>query len=210
MTRRFRGPIQTLRAGRPTAGSTMSDIDDAYRVSRVEIIADKGGSGRMIVYLSTLITSAAGGGGNDTTHEVEWVNIEKPLIAAPYFRSGGGAALTQADHEAIETWQADRSTSNYSALSTNAKLYANRILAGIESFLLASPVARRTTRSSDKPSSSVCGRRQTPPNFPGLPSGYVWLKTADRAIKPGNDSPWERIEEWTGADLWDTNLYPAA
>lgn len=206
-TRRFRGKYTDLKANRPLAGQRMGETE--YYISKVELIKQAGGTGLMIVHLNTLITSGTGGAANDITYEVEWMPIEKPLVAAPVFVSGT-YALDADDHEKIDVWQNERSAANYGALSANAKKFADKILEGIETFLLAAPVARKTTRSALKPTSSACGKRQTPANFPGLPQGYVWLKTADRAIKPGDNAPWERVEEWTGADKWDTDLYPTS
>ncbi len=215
MVRTFRGPYAALQSARPKAGDTMEDISNDLFVDRIELVREAGTSGRMVVYLNKLSGSVGSGEpAPPPRYEVEWVQIEKPLSAAPYFASGGAAALTDEDRDKIEEWRAATSaadrTTLYNGLSANAKLFVNRLRAGIEAFFVPAPVARITSWSWQKPSTSACGKRQSPPGFSGLPSGYSWLKTADRAVREGASGRWERIEEWTGADFWDPQLYPLA
>ncbi len=83
-----------------------------------------------------------------------------------------------------------------------------KFLSGIEGYIVAAPVCRKTSRSYFKPATSGTGTRGAPSGFPDAPSGYIWLKTADRAVRQGTRGKWERVEEWTAADHWDTELYP--
>lgn len=84
---------------------------------------------------------------------------------------------------------------------------AKKFFSGIESYIVGAPVARKTTRSYYTPAVGSLGAIGAPAGF-GLPSGYQWLKTADRAVRQGHRGKWERVEEWTGADKWDADLYP--
>ena len=43
-----------------------------------------------------------------------------------------------------------------------------------------------------------------------LPSGYEWLKTADRTLRHGLRVKYDRTEEWTGADYIDEDVYDTA
>ena len=78
---------------------------------------------------------------------------------------------------------------------------------GIDSYLEPAPIARRTTFFAWIIGvGGLLGFKQTPAfTRVAIPSGYEWLKTADRAIlRPGAI---ERVEEWTGAKAWDDDLY---
>lgn len=90
---------------------------------------------------------------------------------------------------------------------------------GIESFLTFAPVVRKTTTvylpyvdsaSKTTPTVGKCGFRQAPTVFAKAnpPTGYNWLKTADRYHRKGDSGPWQRVEEWTGGEEVDVDLYP--
>lgn len=90
-------------------------------------------------------------------------------------------------------------------LSDDAKEYCQKLLRGQESYNEYTPIARLTTSSIAKPTTGACGTIATSPPVDGIPSGYKWLKTADRACK--RSYKWERVQEWTGTWWWDTDLY---
>lgn len=89
------------------------------------------------------------------------------------------------------------------------KDYFAKLDAGQESFIIPAPVARITTRTSQRPGSTQMGKIGPPGGFPELPAGYQWLGTADRALRQGSSGKWERVREWTGADKWDNQIYTA-
>ena len=76
------------------------------------------------------------------------------------------------------------------------------------------PVLRRTQLRRGNVSGASAGRIEDPPvDFGTLPrqstgSDFVWFKTADRSVRAGKHGKWQRIEEWTGFDTVDTDLYP--
>ena len=96
-------------------------------------------------------------------------------------------------------------------LTSGAKGFAVLRLKGVEAFLDFSPVVRKTTkyRGSVAPSAADTGQKVTAPAY--APTGYEWLKTADRVSKTGTKSlEWTRQEEWTGQRKWlldKDNLY---
>jgi hypothetical protein len=95
------------------------------------------------------------------------------------------------------------------ALTAPAKFYAVKRYNGMESYQMYAPIARKTTLTRKLPAKGNCGFRQTPTGFGSdLPTGYVWLKTADDATRTGSHGKWERREDWTGAHYWDTDIYP--
>jgi len=149
-------------------------------------------------------------------YEIDWVDVQTPLIQHPAFASGGSSELTPKDIAEIELWKttenptkksefkyaADLSASGeitYTELSTNAKLYAQGVILGIEYFNRKAPVARKTeTWVNGPPDACEAGLKETPASFPNLPTGYEWIREADRSIKQGSARKWNRDIEWIG------------
>ncbi len=203
-TRIYRGPFSALLNAQPNLGQT---IDGSVgMVESVEIVPDGAGMdgpGTMTIVLAN----------DQATYEIEASTLEKPLEKHPLYRPGGDKELSDDDLDKIAAWRTANNSAErkalFTALTTNAKHFVNKLRRGQESYIVPAPIARRTTRSFQQPSPEQTGKRGTPGNFPGLPGGYVWLKTADRAVLQGIRGSWERIEEWTGADEWDTDIYPS-
>lgn len=149
--------------------------------------------------------------------EIDYVQIEKNIKQHPDF-----ITFTDADMVAINAWEAEvnqdfKSKYQYrlrdeenkptgetltlsGTTSAGQKAYAYLRLRGVESFLDFAPVVRRTSKyfGSSAPASSDAGQKTTAPTY--APSGYEWLKTADRINKQGTRGiEWLRQEEWTGA-----------
>lgn len=144
--------------------------------------------------------------------EIEWLRIEKPLGTHPMF-----AELTPTQWGQIKAWEAgevnhpDRygqfqyqtgGSGNWTALTGLALKYAEKILRGVTGYMVFTPIVRWTHYFSSRPNTGRCGKRSSPAN---APAGYEWLKTADRAIR--QEGQWTRVQEWTGADEWDKDLY---
>lgn len=150
-------------------------------------------------------------------HEIDYVQIEKSIKQHPDFIS-----FSSADWAAVNAWDAEidhNLKSNYQyqmrdvdnkptgttltlagTTSAGQKAYAFLRLRGVESFLDFSPVVRKSSKyyGSSAPASSDAGQKTTAPTY--APSGYQWLKTADRISKQGTrGNEWLRQEEWTGA-----------
>lgn len=203
-TRVYRGPFSALIEAQPAVGQTVAG--SIGKVESVEIVPDgagRAGPGTMTIVLAD----------DQETFEIEASTLEKPLEKHPLFTTGA-KALSEDDLDKIAAWKATNSaaerTTAFAALSANAKYFVGKLRRGQESYIVPAPIARKTSRSFEKPVTSATGKRGAPAGFPGLPAGYVWLKTADRAVKQGPRASWERVEEWTGADEWDADIYPAA
>lgn len=150
-------------------------------------------------------------------NEIDQVQIEKPLRQHPDFigfSADDWKAVTAWDAEidtvaraAFEYYDRDSSgevTAGPTALtgtsSSGQVAYATLRLLGVESFLDFAPVVRKTSRYNGNipPSSADAGQKTSAPSY--APSGYEWLKTADRVSKAGlNAGFWLRQEEWMGA-----------
>lgn len=214
----LQGPYDALNAMLPARKSYFEGL----RVATAELVREKGGMGKLTV---TGTRPRTGGGstpdpdGNELVYEVEMAQLEKPLMSHPDF----GAYADQ-----IELWRnaepAMRVQFKYfdadhqeAGLNGNALKAAQLILKGVESYLVFSPVCRRTTRSEDAAVDAFgkiggnCGKKERPPAvLLSLVAGqWQWLKTADRVQETSKGGS-ERVEEWTGADEWDDTLYKEA
>jgi hypothetical protein len=213
----FHGPYVDLRTYGPDIGDdiTLGAFDftpsgEIVYANSIECQPDGAGEDGPGT-LTVVYTNEADSGGvliaNNTIAEIDWTLVEKPLIEHSRYTSGGVKELTDDDRRRIEVWRNTPSTANYDACSANAKDFINKLRKGIESTVVPAPLARKTTRGVAAPTVSACGKRSSP-TVP-VPTGYVWLKTGDRGLRQGPGLGWERVEEWTGAEAIDNDLYPA-
>lgn len=172
----------------------------------------------------------------ETTWEINWQSVEKPLTANPKCKLYGEYAGVQGDAnetlrqeivDEVSAWkdspqqrkrkyQIPLSTltkeanplndADWADVSAAAKAFCQKLAAGIEGYLVFSPVITKTSKYSVKPNTGGCGKIET---LSVNISDYVYLKNGDRAIQ-NQDKTWSRTETWQGADSWDTDLYEAA
>lgn len=157
--------------------------------------------------------------------------------AARTYRMGAAAraavlAWENADptHRAAEMYEDAGTWKNLGDLAEGAAgavKYAQKRLNGTESYQLFVPVVRRTREYREPPLSSSASLVYTPAQVKGVLGVAIpvsmrisigggasaaidlsYLKTADRATKSGKAGRWQRIEEWTAAEEWDSDLYP--
>lgn len=220
-TRIYGGPFDKLLAAAPDRGGPMTGMDPRYLVERVNIKPKKGA--RMALMIVTLKFDF--GGVSDPSvnagqwvEEVEWIEVDVPLIRNRRYRSGGDMALVDDDIADIATWERlgrpklsemtpDRTTSS-GGLSAAATDYIKKMLNGEESFRSYYPVARRT-RTVRGAKSERCGLIEDCP-VNAKPDGYDWIKSADRITKTGRNGKWVQYQEWSGFDAIDTDLYDHA
>jgi hypothetical protein len=201
--RTFNGPYSILEAFTPNRG----DFRDGGQVDTVNLKHGVGGKGTLIVDVGPIalpgIADPVG------VLEIEWLEVQKRLEQHPRYKLGGAAQLTNADLDAIEEWRslstATQRAAKFATLSINAQEFVSKVNRGQDSFVLYGPVSRQTIRSTIEPISEPCGVIQSPPPDIAV-DGYQYLKTADRV--QGQGTHWEQIREWTGADEWDSQIYP--
>jgi len=72
---------------------------------------------------------------------------------------------------------------------------------GIEYYIDKTPVARKSeTYAGGPPPEGSAGQKEEPPDgFEGLPTGYEWIRTAERVLRRGGQTRRDRNIEWTGA-----------
>jgi len=149
----------------------------------------------------------------ETTYEIDWVDVSKPLKEHREFAEGGAFELTDEDRIQIGFWENEQDPATKAVfgftppgggssegLTPNATKYAQGLLLGIEYFTFKAPVARQSeTWVNGPPPTSTAGIKEDPTGFPNLPTGYEWLKSADRSIRAGGQFRWDRSQEWIGA-----------
>ena len=159
---------------------------------------------------------------------LEWQEISKDI------RTWTPKTGEKPDREALRLWEALASSdpTSYNDYTYNAqdgtKLTGNTLLLaqmireeGIESYLVFTPtITKISTLTSLTNFTSKVGKIDTPTSassdsvvgsidvgkFTALAT--QWLKTADR-IQTALDGTIQRTEVWTGADVWNSNLYSA-
>lgn len=204
---------------------TITTLQKAYTVDTDGSIVDdpEGTDGDFLVPFSN--TSGPPSEVNDGQYpffEIEWSSLEKPLRQHPAF-----ATATAAMWNSIDIWTKEPDTlarasfqyynrntdgSKNGSVQTlsvtnspdkNMQDYAKLLLKGVEAFLDAAPVARKTSRFRgwNAPETGDAGQKAGGDPFTGVPTGYEWLKTVDRSSKQGFGTEWLQQEEWQGARL---------
>jgi hypothetical protein len=167
----------------------------------------------------------------ETTWEITWQSVEKPLTANPTLVDQG-SGTTQTVVDLVAAWKdsPQQRKRNYQVpLNTltreadpnvdadwedlpaagEALKVCQKLAAGIEGYLVFSPVVTKKTKYSTSPAglSGGCGKIETPAVVPT--GDYVYLKNGDTVLEQ-DDKTWTRTETWQGADSWDTDLYETA
>jgi hypothetical protein len=157
----------------------------------------------------------------ETSHEIEWVEVQRPFIDHPSFQAGGDFDLNAVDRLEIERWEEmpvtehkaaykyyngplekwDNTEDALDALGPNSEKYAQGRLLGIEYFVEQMPLLRKSTHYIDgvPPHDGGGVRENPPPDFPWIPPGYEWIRSADRSTQTGKQGEWRRDQEWLGA-----------
>jgi hypothetical protein len=212
------GPLATLSDAEPDTGAAWGDY--AGIVTGTVLSPIEGTTqAELTVTCEDSYDGSGGGSGSarEISYEVEWVMFQRPLAEHPVFRTGGAHALDATDHADIAAWRDEpdptlkgaykynelalTGSGSEAELSDAAIMFAKGIELGMESYEDYAPVIRKTTTYvGGLPGASTAGEVETGPTFTGKPSGYEWRKSADRAIRQGGQTRWERIEEWIGAE----------
>ena len=234
----YRGEYIKLRDARPKKGEIMKVVSEygewePLRVVSTKLRRDRAGLGTLTVNLAEPRKSGIGnpnkpkppGEDNQPTDpnivvEVNYTIIEKPLKKHPMFKSLGTenwVRIASWMDIPIENWEhrmayeipfKHPNTGNILWVNLGGLeiTYCKKIAAGIEAYYLQVPVVRQTTTQEEAPTTSLAGKRDSPPVFEE--AAPAWLKTADSAIQRSQLGAWERVEEWTGFDELDDDLYP--
>lgn len=205
-----------LRTAAPSIGSAWGDYQGTVSEVSIEPLEL---TGYAILTVSVVKKFEPEGDGTgekqETNYEIDWVDVQRPIFEHREFMAGGAYALTNDDIIEIGIWKENPNAEKKKAflyentpgsadwipLSDPAKRCAAGILKGIEYFVFKAPIARKSeTWVNGPPNVSEAGLKDTPTGFPHLPSGFEWIKSADRSIRSGAQNRWQRDEEWQGAD----------
>ena len=220
----YRGLYVSLEGMMPARGDDWQN--SGMFVQRAVLEPEAGGMGKLTVTLSDRADGGDGAWspGASPIIEIEWSRMEKPLQANPKITGGLSGADLQKLYAVVEAWsnspqqrkrlyqaplesltrEADpNNSSDWGSLANQALTIAQKLAKGVEGYLVFSPVITRTTVTSARPVTGGCGTIQAPPS---AISGYKYLKVADTARQQA-DGTWQRVEQWQGADDWDTDLY---
>jgi hypothetical protein len=217
-TKIFTGPYASLLSSMPSRLSSVTGVPTSYTVDTVLIKNGPGAVGTMTITCCLAPSISTGSG--DSTEEVEWVEVQRPLKSHKMFQHDGDKELELTDLAAIQIWQNqtdpvklaafqyDDASGTTQTLTANAIYYGKKWLRGQESYNEYAPVCRSTISSPSSPTSGGCGIITTAPGIAHPPADYQWLKNADRVLK--RNRTWERVQEWLGAWWWDPDIYDTA
>ena len=182
-------------------------------VSAAEVVRLKGLRGRMSLTYTTLETCEVWG--------LEMMEIQKPIKTW----MAGAEASQKPDLNLLANWESQANNPalqaeynaykyNGTALTGNTLKLANMIREeGIEHYVVYTPVITCTTRLNEIPEDIGAdnGKIITPTSDDAVITGLTgtataWLKTGDR-LTGAIDGTYTRVQQWTGADKWNTNLY---
>ena len=209
--------------------------EPVWWVAQAQLSPGPGGTGTLTVTLSDSQESAHDIWGVDTAYdiiEVNWAQIEKPIMANKKIMKEAEGALLQATIDEVEAWRNSpqqrrrlyqvprddlkrepvaNDNNDWVSLEGAAKDVAQKIAAGTESYLVFSPVVSVTRILTEAPTLGGVGVIDTPSVSIGLPTNngkpFVYLKMADEMSRQA-DGTFRHVQQWQGADAWDTDLYP--
>ena len=215
------GPESDLRSAGVITGQTWGDYDGVVEDADLDPIEGTTPTHailtvRMIFKWGEAQYGSENGDEQQTIHEIDWVDVQRSIYEHPKF-NGGTYNLSDEDLVQLRAWedmlnptlkaqwkfysgdpaQGDTTTGT---LSTNAQKAAKGVLLGIEYYVQKAPVLRKSTYyKNGLPPNNGGGDKEDPGAFPGKPSGYEWIRTADRSMQVGSEKEWRRDQEWTGA-----------
>jgi hypothetical protein len=175
-------------------------------------------------------------------YELRWVNVEKPLESHPLFEkklktattvNASAGSLSEEEKSKLKPYEGAEMTIGtlIAAAKADGALKGSLLKAGVigegheefvsffskydagmESYSLYAPVARRTeVFFLAKTTFEGAGFVEQPSGFPSLPKRrggeYQWLKTTSDYTWDGENRVGEHVEEWTGADTVDSDIY---
>ena len=197
----IRGVAASVKAAIPAIGSTVTIGGVSCKVVSTDYQPDRNGASATL----TINGSKAKGDSADeeVTWEVEMAQIEKSIVSHPKY-----AAYA----DAVQAWRDDPSTDT-SGYASDALECIDKLKRGVESYIVFAPVIRKTTVTDDSVTvgaglGKIVSTAPTPPEVT-VSGSWDWLKTRD-SVSVDGDNLVRRVEEWTGADEWDADIYSSS
>lgn len=210
---------ESLHVGRELKGSSSANISDVPEgfVASVELTRLNGDRGALTLS-ATLYESIDVWG-------LEMTELQKPIKTwkrnAPDGEKPDLTLLSNWEGQAgNQAFEKDYNAYKYrgQALSGNTLELAKMIREeGIEAYVVYTPIITCTSRLNGLPGDigESIGKIGAPTAADGTDISKLtaaakeWLKTADR-IEGALDGTYTRVQQWTGADKWNPNLYETA
>jgi hypothetical protein len=207
---RWEGPYLTLLAQKPQRGAVILGYP-GYYVEEVTVDpagAGPSGPGVMMATATKVGVEGVATPEDQTIVEIDAGSLEKSIYSHPKL-AGLSAIEIAAVKKAMEDKEPIPGPSIPGPLSEPMQKLADYLKKGGEGFLVAAPVVQITTTSVNKPAVGTIGRgtRTTTKPHASAPDGWVWLKTADKAVQQGAKGKWERVQVWSAAEEWDEYFY---
>lgn len=185
-------------------------------VAAAELSRLKGCRGRLSLTYTTLETCEVWG--------LEMVEIQKPIKTWMADASDG----EKPDLNLLANWEAQATNqalqTEYNAYKYNGQELTGNTLTlakmiredGVEYYVIYTPIITLTERLNEIPNDigAATGQIGAPTSGEGVDISKLtgratqWLKTADR-LTGALDGTYTRVQQWTGADVWNPNLYKA-
>lgn len=164
---------------------------------------------------------------------LDMAEISKDIRTWLALQSGQTAQTTAQELMKIAQWQAFKDAGDYDSwahfqydtsgntLTGDTLKLAQKMMKGVDTYTIYAPVLTRTTTWATMPDGvGNVGVIETPSVREGweivggnltawVGLANMWLKTASRS-SPNNDGTYTLVEQWTGADEIDGDLYPTA
>ena len=203
------------RKANSTSSSSMTGLDSEYYVAGLQLSRTHGKRGRMAVQLAQQQGTEVWG--------LEMAELQKPIKTWKADAEGD----QKPDLNLLSNWEMQASDASrkadYQAYRVNGEdLTGNTLILakmireeGIDHYVVYSPVLTCTTRLNALPDDigKGIGAIATPTSSEDNSAmgtltnlAKSWLKTTDR-IQGAIDGTYTRVQQWTGADKWNANLY---
>lgn len=207
------GDTETLEASLPVSGQEYGGYLGQVKSATIEPTEDVGISVAMITMEQPIDnTETQPGELTAISYEIRWIDVERSMYEHPDFNEGGEFFLTKGDIYDIEKWRAPENTKDLrdnfkydeqgyeTTLSANAKMFAQGILLGLETYDDKAPVAIKISEYvGGPPPTTDAGLKEDPVGFPNLPEGFEWRKEAADSTRAAGATRWNLTEEWQGA-----------
>lgn len=204
------GTYAALWALTPERGAEYEEWD-GFVVDTAVLAPRRGGLGRLTINLTTYnwFNSILAETALRETWEIDMAQIERPLLTHPKLTQPGdnykgvhlGRWWNAPDRDDVFFTYADGA--GEATLTEDEQTWAMKMLSGVESYLQFAPVVTRTAVYDGRPAATKAGFIETPGT---KVDGFEYLKTGDR-VTQNEDKTWTRVQQWTGADKWDADIY---
>lgn len=222
----YRGPTATIAANRPAMFTVWADGLAVRDIEFTPSIDNSGYSDLVIdTTFSYEATETISTSLESERYQVRWMPHELPLMNHPGFAPSGVSNLTSSAGTPARTGYADvygwedevdpllrgarkyrpiingvPSTTVYTMEQAGAIAYVKLRQLGFTSYTDFCPVWTKVSvyTGTNAPGVGACGQYTANPDGSGYPSGYEWIKSGDNAERIGNQTKWQRTEEWTG------------